>query len=68
MTDRAKVKELIDTKLIFTQEDHDLCVQVDPTSAKEYLFYHSWNNTWLNLNIYSERDKEERDLRMERGH
>jgi hypothetical protein len=68
MTDHEKVKELINTKLIFTQEDHDLCMSVDPQSAKEYLFYHSWNNTWLNLNIYSERDKEEHDLRMERGY
>jgi hypothetical protein len=67
MTDQEKVKELIDTKLIFTQEDHDLCMSVDPQSAKEYLFYHDWNNTWLNLNIYSERDKEEHDFRMERG-
>ena len=68
MTTKEKVKELINTKLIFTQEDHDLCMQVDPTSAEKYLFYHSWNNTWLNLNIYSERDKEEHDLQMERGY
>lgn len=75
MTPEEKVKELIATKELFTQEDYDLCMQVDPKSANEYLFYHKWNtgnheykNTWLNLNVYSERDKEEHDLRAELGY
>jgi hypothetical protein len=31
------------------------------------LFHNSWNNTWLNLNVYSEVEKEKRDLAMEMG-
>ena len=59
-------------------KDHDpwrKSKRIDPKSANEYLFYHKWNmgnheykNTWLNLNVYSERDKEEHDLRAELGY
>jgi hypothetical protein len=38
-----------------------------PAMAKEYLFHNSWNNTWLNLNVYSEVEKERHDLAMEQG-
>ena len=31
------------------------------------LFHSSWNNTYLNLNVYSEVEKEEFDLRKEMG-
>jgi hypothetical protein len=38
-----------------------------PKAAEEYLFHNSWNNTWLNLNVYSEVEKEKHDLAMEMG-
>jgi hypothetical protein len=61
-------KQLMYTKELLTQEERDICMQFMPEMAKEMLFHHSWNNTWLNLNVYSERDKEERDFQMERGY
>jgi hypothetical protein len=38
-----------------------------PKQAKEYLLYNEWTDTWLNLNVYSEADKEEYDLQREIG-
>jgi hypothetical protein len=35
--------------------------------AKEHLFHNSWNNTYLNLNVYSEVEKERYDLQKEMG-
>ena len=64
---RRTAWELMYHKELLTQEERDVCMEVMPAMAQEYLFHHSWNNTWLNLNVYSERDKEEYDLRMEQG-
>ena len=60
-------KQLMYTKELLTQEERDICMQFMPEMAKEMLFHHSWNNTWLNLNVYSEVEKEEHDLRREIG-
>lgn len=62
-----EAQELMNTKEVLTQEERDMCMAIIPAMAKEYLFHNSWNNTWLNLNVYSERDKEERDLAIEMG-
>jgi hypothetical protein len=59
--------ELIENKVILSKEERDLCVEFIPEKAKQYLFHHSWDNTWLNLNVYSEVEKEESDLRKEQG-
>ena len=64
---RKAAHELMHTKELLTQEERDVCMQLMPEMAKEMLFHNSWNNTWLNLNVYSERDKEEYDFRMEQG-
>ena len=39
----------------------------DPEKAQEFLFHNSWNNTYLNLNVYSEVEKEAHDLSREIG-
>lgn len=65
--DFQTAQELMYTKELLTQEERDVCMQFMPAMAKEYLFHNSWNNTWLNLNVYSEVDKERRDFDMERG-
>jgi hypothetical protein len=54
-------------KEILTPEERDLCMQFWPAMAKEYLFYNEWNNTYLNLNVYSEVEKERYDLQKELG-
>jgi hypothetical protein len=65
---RKQAWELMYHKELLTQAERDICMLVMPEMAKEMLFHQDWNNTWLNLNVYSERDKEEHDLRMERGY
>lgn len=65
--DFQAAQELMYTKEILTQEDRDMCMSIMPAMANEYLFHNTWNNTWLNLNVYSEADKEKRDLEKEMG-
>ena len=41
-------------KEILTAEEHNFVNSTNPEWVKEYLFHHSWNNTYLNLEVYSE--------------
>lgn len=66
--DFQAAQELIYNKEVLTAEEAELVKEFMPAMAKEYLFHHSWNNTWLNLNVYSEVEKEKRDLAMEMGY
>jgi len=61
----ARFNELM-SKEILNQEEYEFCKAWDAEEAKN-LFYNSWNNTYLNLNVYSEVEKEEFDLKMEIG-
>ena len=65
--DFQDAQELMYTKEILTQEEANLCFYLMPAMASAYLFHRSYNNTYLNLNVYSEVEKEEYDLRMEQG-
>jgi hypothetical protein len=65
---RKAAWELMYNKELLTQEERDFCMSAMPEMAKEMLFHQDWNNTWLNLNVYSERDKEDYDFQMERGY
>ena len=56
------------SKEILTAEERDIINSTNPEWVKEYLFYHSWNNTYLNLDVYSEVDHERRQFEMERGY
>ena len=60
-------QELMYTKEVLSQEERDIVMDFWPAMGKEYLFHNSWNNTYLNLNVYSEVEKEQRDFQMERG-
>lgn len=51
---------------ILSQEEYEFCKAWDAEEAKN-LFHNSWNNTYLNLNVYSEVEKEKHDLRKEMG-
>ena len=62
-----KVQELMNGVEVLTQEERDLVFQVNPEWVVKYLFYNSWNNTYLNLNVYSEVEKETYDLQKEIG-
>ncbi len=61
-------QELMYTKEVLTQEERDIVMEYWPAMGKEFLFHNSWNNTYLNLNVYSEAEKEERDFRIELGY
>ena len=64
--DYARYTDLMFNKEILTQEEYEFCKEWNVEEVKN-LFYSSWNNTYLNLNVYSEVDKEEHDLRKEMG-
>lgn len=65
--DFQAAQELISNKEVLTAEEAQLCFELMPVMAKEHLFHNSWNNTYLNLNVYSEVEKEEYDFRKEIG-
>jgi hypothetical protein len=65
--DFQAAQELMYTQEILSQEERDMCMQFLPAMAKEYLFHNAWNNTYLNLYVYSEVEKEQHDLAMEQG-
>lgn len=62
-----KAHEMLENQEVLSQEERDLCMQYAPEKAQEFLFHNSWNNTYLNLNVYSEVEKEAYDLRSEMG-
>lgn len=55
-------------KEILTVEEREIINSVNPEFVKEYLFHNFWNNTYLNLNVYSEVDHDRRQFEMERGY
>ena len=59
--------EILKSKELLTAEEAKLVFKADLKWASEYLFHNFWNNTYLNLDVYSEVDKEEFDLRKEMG-
>jgi NTP pyrophosphatase (non-canonical NTP hydrolase) len=61
-----RYQELINTKEILTQEEYELCKAWNADEAWKYL-NDIGNGQWLNINVYSEVDKEEFDLRKEMG-
>jgi glucose-6-phosphate 1-dehydrogenase len=74
--DYNKYQELINTKEILTQEEYEFCKAWDAEEAWKYLnnIGPAWenggfngSNRYLNINVYSEADKEEYDLRREMG-
>lgn len=62
-----KYQELMNTKEVLTREEYEFCKAWNAEEAKENLFHNSWNDTFLNLNVYSEVDHHERQYRMELG-
>ena len=61
-----KYQTLINTKEILTQEEYEFCVEWDAAEAWKYL-NNIGEGRWLNINVYSEHEHEEHQLRMEQG-
>jgi hypothetical protein len=62
----SKYQTLINTKEILTQEEYEFCVEWDAAEAWKYL-NNIGEGRWLNINVYSEHEHEEFQLRMEQG-
>lgn len=55
-------------KVLLTAEERDSVNFINPGWVKQFLFHNTWNNTYLNLDVYSEVDHEKRQFEMERGY
>ena len=62
----ALFNQLMFNKEVLTQKEYEFCKAWDAEEAKN-LFHNSWDNTYLNLNVYSEVEKERYDLQREMG-
>lgn len=68
MENRIQVNtEELKAKEILSAYEAGMLRSLEPQWAAEYLFYHSWNNTYLNLDVYSEVEHHEQQLKMEQG-
>lgn len=61
LIDELKKKEVL------TAKEAKAVKKADLKWADQFLFHNFWNNTYLNLDVYSEVDKEAHDLRKEIG-
>jgi hypothetical protein len=68
--------ELIENVEKLTQEQYEIVVEYDRQNSTNLVWtylndigpdYHTGVKRWLNINVYSEADKEEYDLRREMG-
>jgi hypothetical protein len=55
-------------KEVLMAEERDILNSTNPEWVKEYLFHNTWNNTYLNLDVYSEVKHHERQYRIEIGY
>ena len=63
-----RVEVLMNQTEVLTLEEYELVNDWFPDFAKDKLFHNFWNNTYLNLNVYSEVEKEAYDLQREMGY
>ena len=56
------------SKEVLTAEERDIINSTNPEWVKEFLFHNTWNNTYLNLDVYSEVEHEQFQFQMERGY
>ena len=64
--DMYRYNMIMNTKEILTQEEYEFCVEWDAAEAWKYL-NNIGEGRWLNINVYSEHEHEEHQLRMEQG-
>jgi hypothetical protein len=61
-----RYNSIMSFKEILTQEEYDFCKEWDPEEAWKYL-NDLGDGRYLNINVYSEVEKEKHDLRKEIG-
>lgn len=64
--DMYRYNMIMNTKEILTQEEYEFCKAWDSDEAWKYL-NNIGEGRWLNINVYSEHEHEEHQLRMEQG-
>ena len=64
--DYNRYQMLINTKEILNQEEYEFCKEWDAEETWKYL-NDIGERGWLNINVYSEYEHEEHQLRMEMG-
>ena len=65
MTNLEQANYLINNVEVLSQAERDLCLGLIPELTEQFLFHNTWDNTYLNLNVYSEVEKEVHDLSRE---
>ena len=60
------IQELM-KKEVLTADEAKMVFKADLKWADEYLFHKPWDNTYLNLDVYSEVENHENQFRMEVG-
>ena len=63
-----RVNVLMNETEVLTLDEYELVNAWFPEFASDKLFHNFWNNTYLNLNVYSEVEKEVYDLQREMGY
>lgn len=63
----SQIEALKEKELFLTAEEAKLVFESNPDWAAKYLLPLFWDNSYLNLNVYSEIEKEAFDLRKEIG-
>jgi hypothetical protein len=61
------IDELKNHKEVLSWDEAKTLFRVDPEWSKANLFHNFWNNTYLNLWVYSEVEHHEQQLKMEQG-
>jgi len=61
------VEDIKNNTQVLNATQAEVLFKVDPEWSKQNLFHHSWNNTYLNLWIYSEVEHDAQQLKMEQG-
>ena len=54
-------------KEVLTADEAKVVMKADLKWVDKYLFHNFWNNTYLNLDVYSEAEHHDRVYRMECG-
>ena len=61
------VEDIKNNKEVLSATEAEVLFKVEPEWSKENLFHNFWNGTYLNLNVYSEAEYHEQQLKMEQG-
>ena len=61
------VEDIKNKREVLTEDEAEVLFKVDLEWSTENLFHNFWNNTYLNLNVYSEVEHHQQQLKMEQG-